>query len=193
MKKTITVLVIGLMLLASCATIEFQEAMPQGTAELKTFPEDIVGTYVHNDSNDSITLIFNHKNFKYTDSINTMFSLEGSLSDKRFVLKKFGDFFMMNIKNEKDDNWTVLPFKLDNGNISVFHMILYSKTDSNDATVDEHYKKDVLKRLSAITDIKTINNSDKSDVYLINPTDQETKAMLEKGLFTELHKLKRVK
>ena len=188
MKNLINLWIIGLVILTSCSTVEFEEPLPKDTKPLKSFPKHLLGKYIDSENKD--TLIISKQGFDYGGK-NNFFSLNGELLVNNTVLKKFGDYYVLSKKGKNDNSWGIIPFKAVDNKIQVYYLLL--DIDTKDKVKAAEYKEEKLARLQAITEVKTITDS-KNNVenYLINPTNEQLKKMLKEDMFIKIIEFRRI-
>ncbi len=188
MKKVFPVILLFVGLLASCTTVEFKEPVPRQGAALKTFPPEIRGTYLDIDNKD--TLVVGKTAFQYGKP-GQLFHLKGNLTDGNTVLKKFDDYYILNVREDENGHWNVLAFTYKAGELSVYYLNL--DKDTKDGKEAERYKREKLENLGNITEVVTVRNS-KGDVkyYLIAPDDRALKRMFKAGLFEKTGTFKKI-
>jgi hypothetical protein len=189
MKRIINLLIVTSILLTSCSTVEFKEITPKKGNELTNFPKELIGKYTDIQNKDTLTI--NQTDFQYGKE-ETLFHLTGNLSNDKTVLKKTNDFYILNIKSEKDKNWGIIPFKYENEKIYVYYLIL--DTETKDKEEAKRYRTEKLERLNLITNVEPIKDTtNKIENYIINPTDKEMTEILSNDFFVKIIEFKRLK
>ncbi len=189
MKRIINLLFVASIVFTSCTTIEFKEVVPKKTCELSKFPKKMRGEFV--DKKDNDTLRINQDNFKYGND-NTAFHLVGKLKEENTVLKKFGEYYILNVKSKSNNNWEVIPFKYVDDKINVYYLILDLETENKEKAAE--YEKERIKNLGLLTDLKVVSDtSSNNNRYEINPSDSELKKILEEDFFVKIIELERIK
>ena len=183
--KNLFLILLSASLLTSCVEVLYEEAQPQKTSALKTFPEDLEGQYYlsHNDTlNESDTLIIKENYF--TELILT--KKEGVQQPKKkmylsdsLVLKQLDDNYILSFREK--ETWMALVLKPIN---DYGYSILWID-GGNESSVE---------KMKAMTKAKTIkDDEDKVEKYIIKPKKKTFKKLLNKeGVFTELYKIKKL-
>jgi hypothetical protein len=168
MKKfssTIPFLFYLLTMLCSCSDVHFEKPQPVWISKNETtIPKNIQGYYASGKDTMRIT----EKRIVDT-KIKPDFDL--TLSDS-FLLKIYNHIYFLNMRNE-ENNWTIIM-----ANVARDYLILYGLS-FKDSTVQ--------KRLKEITTVKEIKDSSgKITDYIINPTSEEFRKMLDQKLFNDV-------
>lgn len=178
----IAFVLIATAILSSCSTVEFKKTVPKKGKELKTFPRELLGTYIDKQNND--TLIINSSSFKYGTN-KSPFKLSGKLTNKATVVKKTADYYILSVKPKNEKHWGVIPFKYDNNKIYIYYLILEEDKDSR--AEEKKHKEEKIKRLKTITKLNIIRDSDtKSTSYIINPSDKQFNHLLDGDFFVKI-------
>jgi len=173
--------------------VQFQTAIPKQGDKLEVFPDELIGEYI-NVEKLSDTLIISQKEYKIGRvkyAKNLIFE-HGDLSDKSFLLKQIDDFYILNIRKHEDEGlWLALPIKLKNNILKVYYLNM--ELETKDKEKQAVYKKEKLKLLKSMTEVKLISKENsKEDTYLIDPTDKELNSMLNSDLFDEILEFKKI-
>ena len=192
MKKITYLLIIVSIILTSCSTVEFENSVPKEGEAFSSFPIELIGVYI--DAQDQDTLTIMHTSFTYTMDFGTSTSDSKKiyeLSDKGIILKKFGDYYILNLKSEDNNNWTVLPIKLSLDSLEIYYLLLDGNIKDKEQAAK--YTKDKLEILNAITELTLIPDTlNRIDNYLISPTDKQFIEILEKEMFNKVFTFKRL-
>jgi len=190
---TFFLIIFSSIVFTSCTVVQFQTASPKQGGKLEIFPDELIGDYV-NVEKLSDTLIISKKEYrigrvKYAKNI--IFE-HGDLSDKSFLLKQIDNFYILNIRKHEDEGfWLALPIKLKDNILKVYYLNMESEIEDKEKQAT--YKKEKLKLLKSMTEVKLISKENsKDDTYLINPTDKELNRMLNSDLFDEILEFKRI-
>ena len=192
MKKILLISVIAIFL-ASCTTIAFETPVPKDTETINTFPKELIGTYFDGGKD---TLIITENSFAYGRPDSTIFYMSEKLENSKVELKKFDEYFILNKKSDKDEIWGIIPFKINNGAIEVFFANLDTKKNELQAEGDTTEVKTevIIEQLKKITSVKYVNkeNTDGKD-YIVNPTNDELRKLLDEGYFVKVLDFHRIK
>jgi len=192
MKKILLISVIAIFL-ASCTTIAFETPVPKDTETINTFPKELIGTYFDGGKD---TLIITENSFAYGRPDSTIFYMSEKLENGKVELKKFDEYFILNKKSDKDEIWGIIPFKINNGAIEVFFANLDTKKNELQAEGDTTEVKTevIIEQLKKITSVKYVNkeNTDGKD-YIVNPTNDELRKLLDEGYFVKVLDFHRIK
>ena len=192
MKKILLISAIAIFL-ASCTTIGFETPVPKNTETINTFPKELIGTYFDGEKD---TLIITENSFNYGRPDSTIFYMSEKLEKGKVELKKFDEYFILNKKSEKDEIWGIIPFKINNGVIEVFFANLDTKKNEMKAEGDttEIKTEVIIEQLKKITPVKSVNkeNTDEKD-YIVNPTNEELRKLLDEGYFVKVLDFYRIK
>jgi len=192
MKKILLISAIAIFL-ASCTTIGFETPVPKNTETINTFPKELIGTYFDGEKD---TLIITENSFNYGRPDSTIFYMSEKLEKGKVELKKFDEYFILNKKSEKDEIWGIIPFKINNGVIEVFFANLDTKKNEMKAEGDttEIKTEVIIEQINKITPVKSVNkeNTDEKD-YIVNPTNEELRKLLDEGYFVKVLDFYRIK
>jgi hypothetical protein len=169
MKKisfTIPAFLFSLTILFSCtdSEVHFENPQPGWVTKNETmFPKNLQGYY----ANGKDTMLITEKRIVDT-KIKPDFDL--NLSDS-ILLKTYDHNYFLNMRGDGEKNWGIIMAKVENN-----YMILYMLS-CKDSTIQ--------KRLKEITTVKeTKDSSGQVTDFIINPTDEEFRQILEQNLFT---------
>ena len=188
MKTIANFIIAASMVLTSCSTVVFKEVAPKAGNELTYFPKEIVGKYTDVKSKD--TLMIGQTDFQYANK-DAFFHLEGNLSDEKTVLKKKNDFYILNVKMEKEPDWLVIPFKYEKDKIYVYYLMIDKDTDDKEEL--RKYRKEKLEKLRSITRVERIKDTiSKNKNYRIDPTDRELDELFKNEMFVKIIEFKKL-
>lgn len=162
------------LLMTACVEVQFRNAQPEAAANLLSVPDELRGTYL-NKSGD--TLIISEKGFYFGKAGS---ELDMSLKANELELKKQGDYYFFNQKNNK--YWSVVLLKPQNNGKSIISSAI-------DATEEEQIKK--LKNITAVEEVR--GEDGEVDKYIVSPSAEELEQMIEQKVFQKFDKLKKIK
>jgi hypothetical protein len=173
MSSTIPFLFYLLPMFFSCSYVQFEKPQPAWISKNETaIPKNIQGYYASGKD----TLRITEKRI-VDNKIKPDFDLNFSDS---FLLKIYDHTYFLNIRNE-ENNWTIIK-----ANAAQDYIILYGLS-FKDSTIQN--------RLKEITRVKEIKDSSGQITdYIINPTSEEFRKILEQKLFNDVSDtLKKIK
>lgn len=185
--KSLFILSIFSVAFGSCVMVKFQTQQPVNSLPLNSFPKDLQGTFVDNESD---TLYISECCIEYTND-NISFS-EGKekLKKDSLELRKFGSDYLLNIKDDK--YWQIVLFKSQTDQIHSYYMDIESLMDKYAYINDELMReKKVIDKLKAITTVKKITEGE-DYFYLINPNNEQLKKLANSEFFTEVNVFTRI-
>lgn len=185
--KSLFILSIFSIAFGSCVMVKFQTQQPVNSLPLNSFPKDLQGTFVDNESD---TLYISECCIEYTND-NISFS-EGKekLKKDSLELRKFGSDYLLNIKDDK--YWQIVLFKCQTDQIHSYYMDIESLMDKYAYINDELMReKKVIDKLKAITTVKKITEGE-DYFYLINPNNEQLKKLANSEFFTEVNVFTRI-
>lgn len=156
------------LMLTSCEELGFRQPMPHDTANLTTFPEECVGTFV-SESDIKDTLVI------YRDSV----------KDERFILnednimRKYGKYYIVN--QRKRDRWTVAALRpRGKKGFDIYWFNIEGEKNKNS--------------LSRVTKTVMVQDLETTKEYmLVDPTSREFDRMLRSRAFQRKDKFRRIK
>ncbi len=184
MKNILSFLVLVL-IVSSCTTVSFVKPMPLAGEELSEFPAEFLGEFL--DANTKDTIKVTKQSFSLGND------MDFTIGDKA-KLKTYEDYYILSLKSDKENenNWGVFPFKIENGNIVVYFIVM--ENDDKTEASSKKFKDQKVKDLNSVTLVKTtFDRKNNIDNYIINPTDDEFKKLFEIGLFQKTYKFEPVK
>lgn len=185
--KSLFILSIFSIALGSCVMVKFQTQQPVNSQALPTFPKELQGTFVDNESD---TLYITECCIEYTnDNISFSEGKERLVKDS-LELRKFGSDFLLNIKDGK--YWQIVLFKCGADQIHSYYMDIEALMDKyayiND---DQMREKKVIDKIKTITSVKKIPE-DEDYFYMINPNYEQLKKLTNSEFFTEVNVFTRI-
>lgn len=155
-------------MLTSCEELAFRQPMPHDVANLTTFPEECVGTFV-SESDNKDTLVI------YRDSV----------KDERFILnednimRKYGKYYIVN--QRKRDRWTVAALRpRGKKGFDIYWFNIEGEKNKNS--------------LSRVTKTVMVQDPETNKEYmLVDPTGREFDRMLRSRAFQRKDKFRRIK
>lgn len=178
MKNILLFLVLALVI-SSCSTVAFVKPMPLAGEELSEFPSEFIGEFVDLKAKDTIKV---SKHNVYLEK-----EMDFTIGDNA-KLKAFEDYYILSIKSDKknENTWGVIPFRIENGKIIVYYIIM--ENEDMDEAKKEDFKSQKIDKLNSTTMVKTAyDRKNKVDNYIINPSDDEFAKLFEKGLFEKIY------
>ncbi|MCO6499687.1 MAG: hypothetical protein J5I47_04815 [Vicingus serpentipes] len=151
-----------LLLLSSCTEVLFVEPQPRNIENEETFPIELQGIYI-NKNND--TLIIENKMYSYRDYKN------GELSES-IILRESDGYYFLN--EQKGVFWRLFLAKFDKKSIYIYAI-----------NGGDNEKIKMLKKITEVKEIVSINDSTNIESYIVNPSSIELKNMLESSLFSQ--------
>ncbi len=189
MKNPINLLIAIMIFLSSCSSVEFKEVAPKKGEKITEFPKKMIGKYLDAQSPDTLTIT---SNYYKIGKQKKMFFSSGKLSQKNTILKKFNNYYLLNLRKEKEHNWSVFPFTFDQDKITIYYFLLDKNTKDKKAA--KEFKEKKIKELRLITNVEQVRDTaDKVYNYLINPTDKEVEKIFDKGLYKKIFEFNRIK
>ena len=184
MKNFLSFLVLAL-IISSCTTVAFVKPMPLAGEELSEFPAEFVGEFLDTKTKDTIKVT--------KQSVYLGKDMDYILGDKA-KLKVHEDYYILSLKSDKENenNWGVFPFRIENGSIIVYFIVM--ENDEKDEAESKSFKEQKIKDLNSVSLVKTtVDRKNKVDNYIINPTDEEFKKLFEIGLFQKIYEFEPIK
>ncbi|MCB0402238.1 MAG: hypothetical protein KDD41_09160 [Flavobacteriales bacterium] len=178
MKKLLIVL-LSIVFLSSCVTIEFENPQPKKGKLLQAYPEDLRGTYrikmLEKDAEiSSDTLLIAETYYENKDTKRQRMFLSDSCQ-----LYTYQSDYIINIKVRSEVAWTVgLIRKESNGNLTVYGLF---DQDEN--------KEKLLNDVGAITTINRVPKPNGGHSFVINPKPKEFNLIVDKGYFKPVYEL----
>jgi len=173
MKKVFVLFSAVLLMLSSCTVVMFEVSQPKDVEELKEFPNNLIGVFLDK-KNDTVRITKN--SLIYTEK---KAKVSKSLDSGEIVLKKYNDYYILNLKTE--NVWEVIPLKCTDKAIFVSYINLGEKADTT------------INKIREVMKVKEILNKEgKIDYYLVNPTKKEFDVLIKKDIFTIANELKRI-
>lgn len=157
----------------SCTTVRFENPQPVDSQQLAEFPLQMQGLFI---SEEDDTLEVSTYKFSYRNGEDM--NITGDLLSQETVLKEFGDYYILNIKDE--GVWDVFPLKVRKNRLIAY----YSSLESDVEDLMEE-----LKKTSVVKEIPDTN--DQLGYYLVSPSKKEFEFLFEKNLFSEKLTFKR--
>ncbi|MFD2518959.1 hypothetical protein [Salinimicrobium flavum] len=161
------ILFFAAVLFLSCTAVQFEQPQPTDLAALNEFPENIWGTYI---SEDTDTLIVSRFEFHFLGDREIEFSHD--LNSPESVLKKDGDHFILNLKN--NDNWDVFPFRFEDDKLLVYYSC---PTEEVEDLIADYRQTASVKEVP-----DTYGNI---DFYLLDPTPAQFRDLFQKNIFSD--------
>ena len=192
MKKILFTSIIAI-ILASCTTIGYETPVPKNTESLKQFPKEMIGIFYDGDKD---TLRISETNFVYGRPDSTIFYMNKSLEKGAVELKKFNDYYILNIKSENADIWGIIPFTQKKDKITIYFANLDTKKEAlkKEGDTSEVKIDAVIEKLDKITPVKSLDKENSEDKdYIINPSNEELKALFDKAYYTKAIEFNRIK
>jgi len=179
------IILVSLLLIASCKEVSFRDPQPAGRKPLKSVPKSLQGRYLGLEesgepSKDTVVITSRGYYFAYSNQVDQGKSEydEGLLSDS-LILKSYKGYYFLNI-NENPE-WLLRVIKQEkNGDL------IYMAPEQEGVDF-----KDYLKKLSVEIKIDSFQVEDKM-LYQINPTPNQLINLIESGFFSRAL-LKKVK
>jgi hypothetical protein len=167
--------------------VKFQTQQPVNSPALSTFPKEMQGTFVDNESD---TLYISECCIEYTnDNISFSEGKERLVKDS-LELRKLGKDYLLNIKDDK--YWQIVLFKCGADQIHSYYMDIESLMDKYAYISDVQLReKKVFDKLKAITSVKKMPEGEEY-FYLINPNNEQLKKLVNSDFFTEVNVLTRI-
>ena len=160
--------------MVACTTVRFESPQPAGSLLLNEFPLEMQGFYI-TEENDTLEVSSCEFHFKNGEE---MF-ISGNLNSEETVLKKFGNIYVLSLKDEKV--WDVFPLKTRKSKLIAY----YVSTGRNVEALMEDLKK--------TSTVQEISDTDEElGYYLIDPSVQEFEKLWTKNLFSEKLEFKRM-
>jgi hypothetical protein len=180
MRIYLLIIAIGLFSLHSCKEITFKEPQPSGVKKLKSFPSNLIGTYLVTEDSSMVpdTVVIFKDSFEILDSPEKNKPSEKSILSDTLVLKKYKGYYFLNFLGDK--RWAFRVFKQEkNKDIILFNI------DLSDETTLSHLKKE----------FKPTMTKDDSDTYYEVDPSPEAKVLLKfiRDHYKEQIVLKRLK
>ncbi len=174
MKQKIILLAIIALLITSCTSVEFETTVPKDTKVLAEFPKNLRGTYV-NKENDALRI---DRYVFEAGTKGTFGYIDGSLTSEELELKRFGNYYILNII--QSEYCIAIPFTHKNGKLSVYEIKFKDEIVEN--------------KIKSITQVKeTKNKNGEIDNFIINPSNKELRKMFKEGVFSEIMVFNKVK
>lgn len=179
MKNIYFAIILLLVVLSSCTTVGFVEPMPLAGEELSEFPSEFVGEFLDSKTKDTIKVT--------KQSVYLGKEMDFIIGDEA-KLKTYKDYYILSLKSDKKDEntWGVIPFKIENGNIIVYYIVM--ENDDKDKNKQLDFKNKKIEDLNSTTMVKTAyDRNNRVDYFIISPTDEEFEKLFEKGLFEKIY------
>lgn len=162
-------------LLMACTMVRYETPQPAEGISLPQFPEKMQGLFVSEDL-DTLEVTQFQFHFRNSDEI----QVKGDLSGNETVLKEFGKYYILNLKEE--EIWDVFPIRLKNDKIQVYFSATAARAE------------ELMEELNETSPVMEIADEDGDlEYYLIAPTSEELRRLIRKGLFDERLLFKRIK
>ncbi|MDH5396574.1 MAG: hypothetical protein OEX02_00400 [Cyclobacteriaceae bacterium] len=148
-------------LFSSCVDLGFDTPQPEGYPDIALFPTEWLGTYI----SDEDTLVI-----KPYSVLVEKDSVYFNLNAENLVLRKFQNWYILNLKEPEKDYWTVFCARLKGDKLTV-------KVPS----IDEDDKKALEKQFEVN---ESYNSNGNVDAYIIHPTPKQWKKLLKSKFFS---------
>jgi arginine repressor len=201
MKKSTFVLGVIVLLLVSCKTYYFENPQPSHTKELKSFPNELIGTYfelkadtIAHVNEDPFVISKDSYHYKTNDSAIKDMKKDGSIEHGKVVLKKFHKYYVLSqkienpLENSADSIWEVYVMKYKDERLVIYSMI-YSEDNGSDKKLESKLLSDSIRAILPVIEKKAGNDT----LFLINPSKNQFKKLLEKNLFRKVLEFKKEK
>lgn len=192
MKKTILYLIAVFMITTSCHDFYFKSPQPQQGKELKTIPDELIGTYIekssdslNDDTRDPLIITRNSYDLKTSDPDTKDMKVSGTLEPGKVVLKKLDDYYVLSQKvenplnNKHDSVWEVYLLKYSDNELMLYNL----------ASEEREPKVDSVKGITRVQE--ETEGSDK--IYLLNPNKKQFKKLISNDLFKKVGDFEKVK
>jgi len=174
MKQKIILLAIIGLLITSCTSVEFETSVPKNSDIIDEFPKEVMGYYLDKE-NDTLRI----ERYEFSYGTKGVFGyIEGSLKSGEFELKRFGNYYVLNII--QSEYWIVMPFIYKNHKLSVYEI---------------KFKDEIVRnKITNITQVKETKN-DKGEIvsFVINPSNNELRELFKKDVLSKLIVLRKIK
>jgi hypothetical protein len=188
MKNTIYLIFTFLIVIISSCRVFYENPQPLNTKILKTIPSELTGTYIDEDSHDTLVVTGDSYNFKeHSQSPEESRQNKGDLKSAETVLKMLDGNYILSRKitvakeNFPDNMWMAYLVKYQD------NVLIVSYLGSNDKENDK-----MVASIKEIVPVKALKDNDETD-YLINPTKKQFKTLIENNLFTEAYRFKKIR
>lgn len=178
--------------MTSCNDFYFKDPQPLHGKELKTIPDELIGTYmekkadtVQHVNEDPLLITRNSYNLKTSEPGAQDMKLSGTLEKGKVVLKKLDDYYVLSQKvanplnSSRDSVWEVYVMKYNNN-----ELLLYNMSSEERAPMIDSVKQ--------ITRVKEEQDGN-GKYYLINPSKKQFKKLIEEDMFKKIGEFKKVK
>lgn len=178
-------------LLSSCTTIGFDTPVPKDTPSIKQFPKELIGTYYDGEKD---TLKIFETGFVYGTKDSTMFFMNKNLEANLVELKKFNEYYILNIKSDNENIWGIMPFIYKNDKITIYFSNLDAKQESLKLDGDTIEIETIIQTLQKITPVRVVDKENSDDKeFFINPSNEELKMLFDEGYFIKIMEFNRIK
>ena len=138
--------------MVSCKPVMFKNSEPKHKEVLLEFPDFLLGKYIETkDKRDTLSITRNSFEYKLLNE-------EQILSPNKVELKRFNDYFLINIEGK--GYWNVISFKQIKNRIFVYYIVV--EKGKEEGSIDE------IKEITPVNEI--LSNTGILDAYLIDPT-----------------------
>jgi hypothetical protein len=178
-----------LFIFSACVAIKFKTAQPENAKSISSFPKELIGKYVDNESD---TMIITDCCFEYGNE-NSGFSHDlDSLIKGTLELKKFDDYYIMNHNDET--GWIVILIRPEANGFSAYHIEMDSLKEEIINIGDDAVKeKMIVERIKKITPVQKLKEKNSDDhFYLVNPTPDQLRKMIKAGFFVKVNEFKKI-
>ena len=184
-----SILVYIIVSFSACVAIKFKTIQPQNAVSIPSFPRELIGKYVDNESD---TMIITECCFEYGNENSGFSHNMDSLAKGTLELTRFDDYFVMN--HHDDTGWIVILIKPEVNAFSAYHMEMDSLKEEIKNTEDETVKeKMVIDRIRKITPVEKLKEKNSDDhYYLVNPTHDQLRKLIKAGLFVKINEFKKI-
>lgn len=174
---------------SACVAIKFKTVQPQNAASIPSFPRELIGKYVDNESD---TMIITECCFEYGNENSGFSHNMDSLMKGTLELTRFEDYYILNHNDET--GWIVILIKPEVNAFSAYHMEMDSLKEEIKNIDDEALKeKMVIDRIKKITPVQKLKEKNSDDhYYLVNPTPDQFRKMIKAGLFVKVNEFKKI-
>lgn len=174
---------------SACVAIKFKTVQPQNAKSIPSFPKELIGKYVDNESD---TMIITDCCFEYGNE-NSGFSHDrDSLVKGTLELTKFDNYYIMNHNDES--GWIVILIRPEVNSFSAYHIEMDSlKEEIKNIEDDAVKEKMIVERIKKITPVQKMKEKNNDDYfYLVDPTPEQLRKMIKAGLFVKVNEFKKI-